>query len=239
VTEFLSPVALDFLWESLDAGELPYPLEVPSHGLTVDERSVLRQQVFGELRAQELLDGSGRMSPRLEDLLTLLARGTHSIDAVSSDTTALAVGDGSSGLLATQESSGVRLRSIDPGSLASSVVALLPPCPRGTEQSITIPVSELAALSEGRSAGRSVADRQVLARLSEQPKLRAGQLAVNARKPMGGRLRSPVLSWFDTESGRYLTYAKQDWITIAPADAPTLRHRLGELLVTVSAQRAG
>jgi hypothetical protein len=237
VTQFLSPAALDFLWESIDAGELPYPLEVPSHGQTMDERSLLRQRVFGELRAQELVDGGGRMSPRLEDLLTLLARGTHSIDAVSTDTTALAVGDGSTGLLVTQEPNGVRLRAIDPGSLASSIVALLPPCPRGTEQSITLPASELAALSEGRAVGRSAADREVLARLSEQPKLRAGQLAVNARKPMGGRRRSPVLSWFDTESGRYLTYSKQDWITIAPADAPTLRHRLGELLVTVSAQR--
>ena len=62
---------------------------------------------------------------------------------------------------------------------------------------------------------------------------------MNARKPMGGRSRSPVLSWFDTETGRYLTYAKRggdgrEWITIAPADAPTLRHRLTELLADVT-----
>jgi hypothetical protein len=59
---------------------------------------------------------------------------------------------------------------------------------------------------------------------------------------MGGRKRSPVLSWFDTESGRYLTYNKRghdgtDWVTIAPADAPTLRARLTELLTTVTATR--
>ena len=57
---------------------------------------------------------------------------------------------------------------------------------------------------------------------------------------MGGRSRSPVLSWFDTDTGRYLTYAKRgtdghEWITIAPADAPTLRHRLGELMAAVTA----
>ena len=239
MTQFLTPVALDFLWESLSAGELPYPLDVRSHGTTMDERSALRHRVFAELRAQDMLDGSGRPNPYLEDWLTLLARGTHSIDCVFADVSALAIGDGRLALLATQNDEGLLLRRIDPGALASSVVALLPACPRGTEQSITVPSSDLAAMAAGRQAGRSTTDRQVLKALSEQPKIRAGQLAVNARNPMGGRKRSPVLSWFDTESGRYLTYSKRgadgtDWITIAPADAPTLRHRLGELLTTVS-----
>jgi hypothetical protein len=78
-------------------------------------------------------------------------------------------------------------------------------------------------------------DREVMKSLADQPKLRAGQLAANARNPMGGRSRAPVLSWFDTHDGRYLTYSSKgrdgtDWMTIAPADAATLRHRLTELL---------
>jgi hypothetical protein len=230
VTQFLSPVALDFLWESLDVGEPPYPLEVRSHGYTMDERSALRQQVYGELRERQLLDGHGRIEPHLEDWLTLLARGTQSIDAVFDSVSALAIGDGQHALLAVQDAEGLWLRSIEPDALASSVVALLPGVRRGTEQSITVPADELS--------GRSDADRKVLARISAERKLRAGQFAVNARKPMGGRTRSPVLSWFDTESGRYLTYSSRgndghEWITIAPADAATLRHRLGELLLTV------
>lgn len=237
MTRFLTPVALDFLWESVAAGELPYPLDVHSHGTTMDERAVLRQQVFADLRANNLLDTRGRPAPRLADWLHLLATGAHSIDAVSEGESALAVGDATMALLATQNTAGVTLRQIDPGSLASSVVALLPPCGRGTEQSITVPATELAALAAGRPAGGTAADRQVLKNLSNQPKLRAGQLAVNARNPMGGRKRSPVLSWFDTDTGRYLTYTTTttgaDWITIAPADAATLRHRLGELLRTV------
>ena len=32
--ELLSPLELDFLWETFGAGELPYPLEVRSHGAT-------------------------------------------------------------------------------------------------------------------------------------------------------------------------------------------------------------
>lgn len=242
--ELLSPMVLDFLWESLGVGELPYPLDVRSHGYTVDERSTLRQQVYGELRSRDLLDGHGRIEPHLEDWLTLLARAEHSIDSVFQPETgapakvALAVGDGALALLATQDGDGLLLRGIEPDSLASSIIGLLPPAKRGTEQSITVPTEELVALGRGRPAGRSDIDRKVLTNISDQPKLRAGQLAVNTRKRMGGRTRSPVLSWFDTASGRYLTYAKRgsdghEWVTIAPADAATLRHRLGELLTSL------
>ena len=239
MTTNLSPVALDFLWESLAAGELPYPLTARSHGGTMDERSLLRREVFEGLRDRHLMDAHGRPAPEVEDWLTLLARGTHSVDAVFDGTSALSTGDGHKALLAVQTPDGLTLTEIDPSSVVSSVVALLPACPRGTEQSITIPSAELEAMAKGRPAGRTQADRRVLAALSAQPKTRAGQLAVNTRTAMGTRRRSPVLSWFDTPSGRYLTYAKKgrdgtDWVTIAPADAPTLRHHLNELLTTLT-----
>jgi hypothetical protein len=44
----LAPLALDFLWEALGAGEPPYPLEVRSHGATHDERTALRRRVREE-----------------------------------------------------------------------------------------------------------------------------------------------------------------------------------------------
>jgi len=228
LTTFLTPLTLDFLWESLDAGEPPYPIEVRSHGATMDERSELRRQVNGELRD---LDG------RVQDWLSLLARAERSIDSVFQQSpeppvSAIAAAAGSRALLATQTAEGLWLRPIDSAALASTVLDLLPQAPRGTEPSISVAAEDLPH-------GRSHADRQVLARFAAQRNHRAGQLAVNARKPMGGRSRSPVLSWFDTETGRYLTYAKRgtdgrEWITIAPADAPTLRHRLTELLADVA-----
>lgn len=236
MTTFLTPVALDFVWESLAAGEPPYPLDVRSHGATMDERRALRHRVWEDLRTQRMLDVDGRLSPDVADWLALLAHGTHSIDAVLDDTAAVAVGDATRALLATQTTDGgLTLRPIDPSALASSVVALLPRHPRGKEHSITIPVSELGS-------PRSPMDREVLKSLAEQPKLRAGQLAANTRNPMGGRRRGPVLSWFDTTEGRYLTYSNKgrdgtDWITIAPADAATLRHRLTELLTTLTTTR--
>lgn len=242
MTTFLDPVALDFLWESLDAGELPYPLAARSHGETMDQRRALRNRVFEVLRERRMLDQRGRIAPQIEDWLTLLARGTHTVDAVLEGKTALAAGDGHQALLATQTDEGLTLTRIDPSAVVSSVVALLPPCPRGTEKSITVPSAELTRMAEGRPAGATAIDRQVLKALSEQPKQRAGQLAVNTRSPMGTRKRSQVVSWFDTPSGRYLTYTRKgpdgtDWITIAPADAATLRHHLGELLTKLTAGR--
>jgi hypothetical protein len=228
LTTFLTPLTLDFLWESLDAGEPPYPIEIRSHGTTMDERTELRRQVTTELRD---------LDDRVQDWLSLLARAERSIDSVYQQSpappvSAIAVAAGSRALLATQTAEGLWLRPIDPAALASAVVDLLPAAARGTEPSISV-------ASEDLPHGRTHADRQVLARFAAQRNERAGQLAVNARKPMGGRSRSPVLSWFDTETGRYLTYAKRgadgrEWLTIAPADGPTLRHRLTELMAEVA-----
>jgi hypothetical protein len=171
---------------------------------------------------------------------------------------------GTQGLLAVQDGRGLHLQPIAADGLASAVISLLPPVARrGTEKSITVPLEQLlsstgvdflqrrgpsggtdtraySAISEGRgrrAAGLSSTDddRKALARLHAQPRLRGGQIAANARSRMGGKSRSPVLSWFDTETGRYFTQASRghdgrDWITIAPADPAALRHRLGEML---------
>lgn len=240
----LSPLVLDFLWEDLAAGDLPYPLEMRSHGETLEERGVLRERIYGELRQHGMVDDRGGIEPRLADWLTVLAKAEHSIDSVflaeaeGPSVTALAARAGNTALLATQDakpSSGLRLWQISPDSLVSTIIGMLPAAKRGTEPSITLPTEELTQLSAGRMPDITADDREALRRLSDQEKLRAGQLAANARGRLGSRARSAVLSWFDTESGRYLTYANRgadgrEWVTIAPADAPTLRHRLGQLL---------
>src|SRR5436309_1281860 len=67
-------MALDSLWEALDGGELPYPLELRSHGDTMDERAALRRQLHRELGEEGLLDHGGRLEPRIEEWLGTLAR---------------------------------------------------------------------------------------------------------------------------------------------------------------------
>jgi hypothetical protein len=235
----LTPLALDFLWEALDAGEPPYPLEVQSHGATVDSRSMLRRRVREELVAGRLLDHAGRLEPQLEEWLLALANADLSIDSVflpamaEEPVLALAASGRGSAVLAIQQKDGLRLRSIPRDGLVSAIVGLLPAARRGTENSISMPASELATVG-GQQRASASDTRTALARLTALPNQRGGQIAVNSRTDMRGRRRSAVLSWFDNETGRYLTQSARDWVTIAPADAAALRHRIGEMVSAVT-----
>lgn len=249
--EFFTPVAFDFLWEDAGVGELPYPLRIRSHGTDDIERRRLRQQVQTELAAR------GVPIDAVHEQLELLAKPTLSVDALhipeyrKEPVGALAASDGSRAVLATQDSDGIRLRSIYPDGLASAVVELLPACRRGSETSLTLPLqhalqirpatSDVTAPGEtrprrrGGRSERAEDPSQAYAQLIAQPRIRGGQLAANGRDELGGRQRSSVLAWFDTESGRYLSLSAtgadgREWVTVAPADPKTLRFRIGEMI---------
>lgn len=265
--EFFSPMAFDFLWEAMEIGEVPYPLQGRSHGATEDERRLLRQRTFAELQARGVQDRQGRFAPRIEDWLRLLARSTLSIDALhipdfgQSPIAVLTASDGSNGVLAIQDKSGIWLRPVLADSLVSAVVDLLPlGGRRGAEPSITLPLDEamrtapirvpVAATGMSADFGEDVArrrerrpalsrrttnPREAYGKLYGQPRLRGGQLAVNSRNSVGSKQRSRVLAWFDTASGRYLSLSRagidgREWVTISPADPPTLRGRLAEMV---------
>jgi hypothetical protein len=133
---------------------------------------------------------------------------------------------------------GLRLRSIPREGLITAIVGLLPAAPRGSEQSISVPAAELAKVPAGAAARASDHEtRKALARLTALPNRRGGQIGVNSRSDMRGRRRSPVLAWFDNETGRYLSQTRADWVTIAPADSAALRHRIGELVAEVTSDR--
>jgi hypothetical protein len=251
LAQVLSPLMVDFLWEALDGGELPYPLEVRSHGATMDERAALRRRLHEELGAQGLLDRSGRLEPRIEEWLGALARPEVSIDSVclpnldAEPVRALASAGRGTAVLAVQTASGLRLGQIPRSGLISAILELLPPARRGTETSISLPAEEFAAAGPGTvlrgnpARASATETRQALRRLTAMPNLRGGQIAVNSRDAMRGRRRSPVLAWFDNESGRYLSQARvasdgREWVTVAPADAPTLHKRISEMMTGVT-----
>ncbi|MQA12232.1 MAG: ESX secretion-associated protein EspG [Pseudonocardiaceae bacterium] len=253
--ESFTPLELDFLWESLGAGELPYPFELRSHGATIGERGALRQRTLAELQKRQVLDDTGRVVPHIEDLLLLLAQAESTVDAVyltepnSPPLRVLSAAGADRAVLARQDGDGFRIGQVPPTALASSIVDALPPAPRGSEQSISLPADELTSAQrqgfQPLGGGRASEDdtRKALGRLFDQQRLRGGQFAANARNRMGARSRSRVLGWFDTDSGRYLSqttgsFDGREWITIAPADAPTLRHRVGEMLSGVQAATA-
>lgn len=239
----VAPLALDFLWEALGAGEPPYPLEIHSHGATHDERAALRRRVREDLVAGGLLDPAGRLDPELDGWLGTLAQPDVSIDAVFlpdldvPPVLALAASGRAGAVLAVQRPDGLALRPIPRDGLVSAVVGLLPAARRGSEQSISVPAGELAAVPAGAERASGQEDRAALATLTAMPNLRGGQIGVNSRSDMRGRRRSPVLAWFDNESGRYLSQTRDGWVTIAPADAAALRRRIGELLTEVTSDR--
>jgi ESX secretion-associated protein EspG len=140
---------------------------------------------------------------------------------------ALAAAGQVTAVLAIQSERGLSLRPIDPGGLVSAIVDLLPAAPRGTELSISVPADEFA---------------EVATRITALPGLRGGQIAVNSRDPLGGRRRSPVLAWIDNPTGRYFGQVRpamdgRAWTTVAPADAPTLRKRIAEMMTSITAGR--
>ncbi|HET6500936.1 MAG TPA: ESX secretion-associated protein EspG [Amycolatopsis sp.] len=250
--ELFTPLELDFLWESFGAGELPYPLQQRSHGRTLDERAHLRGQVYAGLAQRGVTDDRGRPEPHVEEFFEVLTGAQVSLDSVhiaapeARPLLAVASTFGASGLLTVQDERGFHFHPIPPDGLASAIVSLLPGAARGSEKSITVPLDQLVSSSgadflqrraPGIPGGRGPGDddRKALARLQAQPRLRGGQIGANARNRMGSKSRAPVLSWFDTDAGRYFTQGSRgqdgrDWITIAPADAATLRYRLGEML---------
>jgi hypothetical protein len=208
----LDPVELDVLCEASHIEELPYPLQLRSHGATAQERVELRRQVRGE--------------PRVLEWLEVLAAPALSIDSVyrpeaaAAPVRALAASGQGATILAVQQPDGtLELRPLDDGALISAVVDLLPPGLRGTELSTALPAEELAG--------------------STRSSLRGGQLAANSRDQLSGRRRSPVLAWFDTPTGRYFGQVTKaldgrEWTTVAPADAATLRKRLSEMMAGVT-----
>jgi hypothetical protein len=241
----IAPLALDFLWEALGAGEPPYPIEIHSHGATLDERAALRRRVREDLVAGGLIDPSGRLDPDLGEWLGTIARPDLSIDSVflpdldSAPVLALAASGRAGAVLAVQRPDGLSLRPIPRDGLVSAIVGLLPGAQRGSEQSVSVPAEELATVPAGPAQRRSGTqeDRTALARLTALRNHRGGQLGVNSRSDMRGRRRGPVLAWFDNDTGRYLSQTRAGWTTIAPVDTAALRHRIGELVTEVTTDR--
>lgn len=248
----ITALEFDFLWELAAPGEVPYPLLRTSHGKTMDERGELRRQVLADLAQRGVVDHAGWLDPQLLAHFAVLAGGELTVDSVhlaepGSKAVRAVVGSlQGRGLLAVQDERGLWLKDVPNDALASTIVSLLPPGERGTLRSITMPVEQLMAgagadFLQRKDAGAEQGpadDRKVLARLHAEERLRGGQIGANVLTEVGTRSRSPVLSWFDTASGRYLTRAStgsdgREWITIAPADVATLRHRITEMIAGV------
>lgn len=245
----LSHLEFDLVWEHLGVGELPYPLEVASHGHTMDERAELRLQVRESLRAKGLHDGT-TLSPRLEQQLVLLAHNTFSVDARLSAgeyIRVLAAADGAVGVLAAQTDSEIRVAPVRDGRLVPAVMSMLPEEKPGPGGAARLPkevfdeaIDEFArggyVALERALTGAGIGGRELRAvvTLVESGRHGGGQAAANRHDNLGRRSRTRVVNWFDTGPGRYLVHTETggdrvEWLTVAPADTARVEQRLTEL----------
>ncbi len=252
----LSHQEFDLLWEHLGFTERPYPLDVRSFGLTVDERATLREQVRQSLRDKGLHDGA-EVAPALEEALAVLGRHTFSVDgrlSVGEHLKVLAATDGRLGVLAAQSDDQVKLAPVRGARLVPAVIALLPDEKPGPGGAVRLPkpvfeaaIDEFAAsgyvglertLANGGVTGR---DLRTVITLVESGRHGGGQLAANSVDQVGRRSRTAVLNWFDTDAGRYVVHGDRtrdgtEWLTITPADTAGVERRLTELANGLSAR---
>ncbi|MCP2261493.1 EspG family protein [Streptoalloteichus tenebrarius] len=249
----LTTRAWDILWRDRELGPMPYPVDAPSVGRTVAERATLREEVHADLADQGLMS-RGRLDVDLDELMRALATADLFVDAVGHvgwPLRAVAASTGATAVLAVLDGDRVGLSAIRPTGLAGAVVDLVPDRPAGPGAAMTVPLAALArAVGEDVDPDDPFADpdedeRQALvragvpaARAEELLDLAAartggGQVGVSRVGPHGGgaRRHGPLVSWFDTDRGRYLAVPDGDWLSIAPIDNARLAARVDDLLV--------
>ncbi|GLY66466.1 ESX secretion-associated protein EspG [Amycolatopsis taiwanensis] len=241
----LSHQEYDLLWADLQAGPQPYPLEVRSHGYTMAERDELGGHVFETLAQGGFVDEHDEVDPRLDELLMLLAGPAFSVDALvlaEVPLRVLAAAGTRDGVLAVLDERELALRPCRPHELVDLVAGVIGDRPPGPGQSVRLPREVFSAamnafagngflgfertLADAGVAGR---ETRALATIVESPRAASGQAAANR----AGR-RSPVVTWYDTEAGRYAAIVEEvagtRWVTVTPADGRWLAGRIGELL---------
>ncbi|MFD7658301.1 ESX secretion-associated protein EspG [Actinosynnema sp. NPDC059797] len=235
----LTHLEFDLLWEDLGTGDLPYPLEVPSHGETEDERDALGGEVLRTLTEAGLADGED-VAPELEDLFGRLAHGSQSVDALIFRPTpwrVLATTRGPRGVLAVMNDREVALEPIT--DLTTAITRVIGDAPAGPGDQVSLPRPAFTAAMEAYAKSghpaleRALAQANVTGRatraittLVDSPRQASGQLAAT-----GQAGRSTVLSWTDTAAGRYaMSTDDTNWVRITPADTPWMARHLSTLL---------
>jgi hypothetical protein len=237
IAELTLPAA-DVLWEDLRLIRVPpFPLEVPAHTQTYEERLRLKDTVYGELEGAGLTHRRQPV-PELLDALRLLAQPAVRLDALAlldiADEVplrAVVVARGRQALLAVQRDGVITLDAIRETALAASIVGVVPPNRPGKAAAVTVP----ASAAQGRGSRSDVQRLAELQTIMSTPVLRAGQFGISTVNRDGRDTRQPGLNWFDTEEGRFaasITRGRdgESWTNVAPADNRRLTYRLAESL---------
>lgn len=251
----LSALEFDVLWEHLGLGDMPLVVKVPSPGKTHEERALLEARVWADLESR----GLGRaveVDRDIEEILGVLAKPQREVDVrayVGRNVRVLAAAAGDLAAVAELSDQTVTLRRTTESSLPSTALAVLPPAPAGPGRSVTLPTAqfESAARAADRNregfgaalleSGLRADDADVLVEMIKDV-TNLGNFGAAARDRLGRRRRAErVVSFFDTEDGRYVQTRRPSddgthWTTISPADLRKLTHHVTELLDEVVAE---
>jgi EspG family len=247
----LSRLEFDVVWQHLGLGAFPTVFRMMGHGRTEAERLRLVDRAWQSLRVKGL-GRHGAPHPLLVELLTVLSRPEHEVDARMNHgelaVRALAGSRDQLAAIGVLRAGTIRLREITPGGLSRAVVGLLPEHPAGAGISVTLPSNLFAAACAASDddparlraalAGRGVRepDAEQLARAFTGI-CGAGQFGAAGLDRLGRRQRAAhVVGFVDSAGGRYLLEAMpsapggEQWTTIAPTDPIRLAGQITRLL---------
>jgi len=249
----LSALEFDVLWEHLRLGALPLVVKVPSPGKTTEERARLEEQAWAALEGR----GLGRpveLNPDIEDILSVLAKADREVDARAyaggTHMRVLAAATGEQAGVAELCDGSVRLRHASATALPAAALAALPALAAGPGRSVTLRTADFEAAARGAAGIREGFHKSLLEQgiraddasaLTEMIKDvgATGNFGAAARDKFGRRRRADrVVSFFDTEDGRYVQIRRPapdgtQWTTISPADPRNLTHHVDELLAEI------
>ena len=258
----LSLAAMDLLWEQLRLGTPVRIFEIPSVGATMRDRERLRAAVLDDLTSRGLAH-RGRLSGEVEEALLALGRFATAIDVVGllddeERLLARSATDGRVGVLARLRDQSVAFDTFRPDAMLAEAVRLIGDEKPGPGRSVTYPepdpeADRRAALRRRREDGggfRGVfeparpqqsgyqLERRAAQTMWERPRRRIGMFTVYGRDRSGREVVTPVLSWFDTDDGRYLGHVRpgpdgQQWTTYSPADSRRITQQLAGMLDSV------
>ncbi|MCT2585517.1 ESX secretion-associated protein EspG [Actinophytocola gossypii] len=244
----------DFVWAHLGLGPMPYPVDVPSNGETKEDRARLRDETFDVLRDKGVLHDE-RVQPALADLLFVLAAPTVSVDTVGfleRPIRGIAAADRTQGVLVALADDRLSFAAIRPTALAASIVEVLPAGEAGPGLAISLPHQAMRRAVDGDdddpfgggeerdvlvANGVSEDDASTVIELAER-RVGGGQFGITttgraSRIGPGSRVRATTMvTWFDTNEGRYLMVHDGAWVSVAPADGGRIANRIDVLLQT-------
>jgi EspG family len=259
----LSLAAVDLLWEQLRLGPPVRIFEIPSVGATAEDRDRLLQVVLDDLTSRNLAH-RGRLTAEVEEALVALGRFRHAIEIVglSEDGDKLlakVAEDGRTAVRAKLLGQTIAFDTFRPDGLVREAVALIGAERPGPGRSVTFPeVQERPAPVRQPDAGGFPGvfepvradssgydlERRAAQTMWERPRKRIGMFTAYGRDARGHEVMTPVLSWFDTDEGRYFGHSRpgadgQQWTTYSPSDEPRITQQLVDMLASADRPVAG